>query len=164
MQDTTVQGETATEGGPHCIALARCRRLPSFASDAGVAAVEFAILLPVLLAILLGMIDYGYYFLLNSTVVNAAREGARAGIVQSSASSAESAATTVATNYLSAAGISVGNSCMNCARVTAALGATNLVVTVTIDPFTPLTGFLPSSALPARARHVSTMRWELASP
>ena len=72
----------------------------------GAAAIEFAILLPVLCAILLGMIDYGYFFYLNSAIVNAAREGARAGVVITTDSDAARAeAETVARAYLTAANI-----------------------------------------------------------
>jgi Flp pilus assembly protein TadG len=48
----------------------------------GAAAVEFAILLPLLLAILCGTIDWGYYFFTREVVVNASREGARVGTLQ----------------------------------------------------------------------------------
>ncbi len=132
----------------------------------GTAAVEFAILLPVLCALILGMIDYGYFFFLNSTAVNAAREGARAGVVvTTTATAAQDVAVTVATNYLAAANIDVGTSCLNCATVSATYDDSDpddetIEVTVTIDPFTPLTGFLPASAMPSRATHTSTMRGE----
>ena len=116
---------------------------------------------PVLCALILGMIDYGYYFFLNSTTVNAAREGARAGVViTTNATDAEDTAERVATSYLAAANIRIGG-CRNCATVTATYrGDDNLEMTVTIDPFTPLTGFLPASALPRRATHTSVMRGE----
>lgn len=41
----------------------------------GVAAIEFAILLPVLLAILLGIINYGLLMFNQAVITNAAREG-----------------------------------------------------------------------------------------
>lgn len=50
--------------------------------ERGAAAVEFAIVLPVLIAILCGTIDWGYYFFTREILVNAAREGARAGSLQ----------------------------------------------------------------------------------
>jgi Flp pilus assembly protein TadG len=48
----------------------------------GAAALEFAIVLPVLLTILCGTIDWGYYFFTREVVVNASREGARVGTLQ----------------------------------------------------------------------------------
>lgn len=48
----------------------------------GAAAVEFAIILPVLLIMLLGVIDFGIFFGQNISLQSAAREGARQGITQ----------------------------------------------------------------------------------
>ena len=50
---------------------------------AGVAAVEFALVLPVLILILLGIIDFGLMMYDKAMITNAAREAARAGIVLS---------------------------------------------------------------------------------
>ena len=46
-------------------------------SERGAAAVEFAILLPVLLLILIGIMEFGRAFNVQITASNAAREGAR---------------------------------------------------------------------------------------
>jgi Flp pilus assembly protein TadG len=51
----------------------------------GVAAIEFAILLPVLLAILLGIINYGLLMYNQAVITNAAREGARWAAIHNSA-------------------------------------------------------------------------------
>lgn len=47
----------------------------------GVAAVEFALIAPLLLVILFGIIDFGFMLYDKAMLTNAAREGARAGIV-----------------------------------------------------------------------------------
>lgn len=47
--------------------------------ERGAAAVEFALVLPLLLMIVLGTIDWGWYFYVSQVVTNAAREGARVG-------------------------------------------------------------------------------------
>lgn len=47
----------------------------------GAAAVEFAIVLNVLLLLLMGMIDFGHAWFLKQVITNASREGARAGVV-----------------------------------------------------------------------------------
>ncbi len=46
----------------------------------GGAAVEFALVLPILLALLFGIMEYGWMFLQNLSVVAAVREGARLGV------------------------------------------------------------------------------------
>ncbi len=43
--------------------------------------VEFAIVLPFFLMLVLGAIDWGWFFMVQDAVSNAAREGARAAIV-----------------------------------------------------------------------------------
>jgi Flp pilus assembly pilin Flp len=49
--------------------------------NSGVAAVEFAIVLPVLILLIAGMMDLGHAFYLKQIVTNASREGARYGIL-----------------------------------------------------------------------------------
>ncbi len=50
-------------------------------SQRGAAAVEFALVLPVLLALLVGMVDMGLMLYDKAVITHASREGARAGIV-----------------------------------------------------------------------------------
>lgn len=54
---------------------------PWRAREAGVASVEFALLLPVLLLLLLGTLDLGLALYNKAVITHASREGARAGIV-----------------------------------------------------------------------------------
>ena len=49
----------------------------------GAALVEFAIVLPLLLVLVFGMIEFSIMFYDKSVITNASREGARAGIVYS---------------------------------------------------------------------------------
>ncbi len=48
----------------------------------GAAVVEMAIVLPLLLSLLFGIIEFGWLFTVRHTMVNAAREGARLGVLQ----------------------------------------------------------------------------------
>ena len=43
--------------------------------------VEFALILPILLVLVLGIINFGYFFIVHTSLVNAAREGVRYGMV-----------------------------------------------------------------------------------
>lgn len=51
-------------------------------NQSGAAAVEFAIVIPVLLLLALGSFEFGLLFYNKQVVTNACREGARAGIVR----------------------------------------------------------------------------------
>jgi len=74
-------------------------------NERGAAAVEFALLLPVLLTILYGIIEFGMIMYGREVVTNASREGARAGIIQVSPKPTSGQITTIATNYLTGTGI-----------------------------------------------------------
>lgn len=51
--------------------------------ERGASAVEFAILLPVLLLVIAGIVDLGRFLFTQISLTNAAREGARAAVVSS---------------------------------------------------------------------------------
>jgi Flp pilus assembly protein TadG len=53
--------------------------------------VEFAIVLPVFLMLVLGAIDWGWFFVVQDAVSNAAREGARAAVVDGAGAGAKRA-------------------------------------------------------------------------
>lgn len=68
-------------------------------SEGGVAAVEFALVLPLLLIVIIGTIDFGFMVYDKAMISNAAREGARAGIVLRNPRLSKAEIETVATNY-----------------------------------------------------------------
>ena len=52
-------------------------------NERGVSAVEFALILPLLVLIIFGIVEFGTYIYNLQVLTNASREGARAGIVYS---------------------------------------------------------------------------------
>lgn len=133
----------------------------------GVAAIEFALVLPVFLMLALGAMDYGYYWLVDNLTNNAAREGARA-------------ATTIAGTCASAGAALAKTEAEKVARQTMAIGgfdkfaAVNVICTsgaplgdptwnveVTAD-FPKLVGFVPMPNSPTagntRTRAVAVFR------
>ncbi len=48
------------------------------------AVVEFAVVLPLLMTMLLGIIEFGYVFMIRQTLQHAAREGVRIAVLQTS--------------------------------------------------------------------------------
>jgi Flp pilus assembly protein TadG len=134
----------------------------------GAAAVEFALVLPLFLALLMGSIDYGYYFFSDQIVTNAAREGARAGTLVPPASgsgAAVSAGGAAAAAYLTANGLGCpggGSGCINTTSVTVTdlAGITTPAIDVVIDyPAVSLTGFT-QIVLPAKVHGHAVMRWQ----
>jgi Flp pilus assembly protein TadG len=71
--------------------------------EEGAAAVEFALVLPLLVIILFGIIEFGFALYNKEVITNASREGARAGIVQAPKLT-ETDIETVAKAYLTNAG------------------------------------------------------------
>lgn len=63
-------------------------------NERGAVAVELAFVLPVLILVIAGIVDFGRYFFTQIQVTNAAREGARAAVVLPSPSSADLTAIT----------------------------------------------------------------------
>lgn len=102
-------------------------------SESGASAVEFALLLPVLMMILFGIIEFGMALYRQSILTNASREGARLGIVQSIPAIGTGQINAAIDNYLIAAGIPAGNVTRNI--VAGGITGTPVQVTLTL-PYT----------------------------
>jgi Flp pilus assembly protein TadG len=101
-------------------------------NERGASAVEFAILLPVLLLVLFGTIEFGMVMYSREVLTNASREGARAGIVQQTPKPTVGQIQGVVTNYLTGTGVNMANVTFPGGGVTGAGGVfpNNLTVTV----------------------------------
>ncbi|HEY3452396.1 MAG TPA: TadE family protein [Myxococcales bacterium] len=118
----------------------------------GASALEFALVLPLLLLLVMGILDWGYYFFAEQIVVNAAREGARAGSLATLDSAlAQAEATSVASEYLTRAGLDATR-----AVVATTVGADSVAVAITF-PTGSLTG-LSTVIVPSAARATAEMR------
>lgn len=102
-------------------------------SESGASAVEFALLLPVLMMILFGIIEFGFALYQQAILTNASREGARLGIVQSIPAITTAQINAAIDAYLTPAGINPGN----VTRAIVAGGVTGTPVTVSLTlPYT----------------------------
>jgi Flp pilus assembly protein TadG len=133
--------------------------------QAGAAAVEFALVIPLFTVLVMGAVDYGYYFFSEQVVTNAAREGARTGTLVAMAgssptgaeqSTATSNAQTAAQTYMQKGGVTCPSGCVT---VTYRTDTGSPTIDVVINyPYAGLTGF-NRSVLPTRIYAHSAMRW-----
>lgn len=101
----------------------------------GAAAVEMAIVSPILLAMLFGIVEYGWVFMLQSNVTNAARDACRVGILPYADNATADAAIKV--RFASAiAGTGLTEGTGYSVQITRATGANN-VQTVTVTARVP---------------------------
>ncbi len=124
-------------------------------SRRGNTVVEFAIALPVLLALLTGVVDYGVYFMQRSAVLNAAKDAARIAVASPQDTSPVAMATEHADGILLES-LATCDDCAATASVVTLDGWLALELQVT-RPFEPLAGLVP---VPAQASATVTMALE----
>ncbi|NVM99294.1 TadE/TadG family type IV pilus assembly protein [Arthrobacter sp. SDTb3-6] len=95
-------------------------------SQNGAATVEFALVVPILLAIILGIIQFGYVFFMQISMTQAARAAVRSMVVENDPTSAKNIAVANVVG-LSTDEVSIPASCPNPATIP----ATTITVTVT---------------------------------
>jgi Flp pilus assembly protein TadG len=131
----------------------------------GAAAVEFAIVSMLFFTLVMGCIEWGWFFFVHQRVVNAAREGARAGTLMSPPPStdpgdAEARAQEVAEDYLERVDLERSGVTATYELIGAG-GGTDAIRVDIAYPYEQLTGFFSGSGLlPTHARATSVMRWQ----
>lgn len=133
----------------------RCHGVGRSAREVGAAAVEFAIILPVLLLIVAGIIDFGRAFFTQVTLTNAAREGARAAVIRVDAGVVE-ARTRAALGPLDTGAVTVGaGSCPASGGGPVTVDVTSTFDWLILEPMANLFG--AGSVLPASLSSEATM-------
>src|SRR4051812_47359519 len=94
----------------------------------GAAVVEFAVVSPVFFLLVFGMIEYGRMVMVQQLLTNAAREGARVGVLDNSTASD---VTTAVNSYLTAAKITTAT--ITCNPTTPSSATYGQPVTVTVS-------------------------------
>lgn len=92
----------------------RHRRVPG---ERGAAAVEFALVVPLLLLLLFGIISYGYMLSFRQAMSQGAAEGARAAVVTADDAGRSAAAIEAVTDALSGYGVTCNSGAMVCTAV-----------------------------------------------
>jgi Flp pilus assembly protein TadG len=129
-------------------------------SEEGTIAVEFALLLPMLVTLVAGIIEFGFALYFQEVITNASREAARAGIVIGTPRPTAGEIKSVALTYLTNLGVSCTTSCIS---VSGAQGSSGSDLTVTVSlpyRFVILPGFLDSMVGEITLGAMTTMKHE----
>lgn len=105
------------------------RRRPRLHNRHGAAVVEFALVAPLFFLLIFGMIEYGRMVMVQQILTNAAREGARVGVLDGST---ETKVTTAVNNYLTAAGITNATTTVTPNPPSSAAATSPVTVTVSV--------------------------------
>jgi len=109
----------------------------------GHALLEFALCLPVVLSLLLGVLDYGWYFFQQGMLLDAAKDGCRVGVSVGATEDPALRAEAVALEILEDSGLGRPDALAVDGGVTTLSGIR--VLRLTLDmPFTPLVGLVPA--------------------
>ena len=132
----------------------RCR------GEDGAVAVEFALLLPMLVTLFAGIIEFGLAVYFKEVITNASREAARTGIVMGMPRPTEGEVTNVALTYLTNLGVPCTASCIS---VSGAQGDSGDDLTVRVDlpyRFVILPGFIEGFVGAITLRAMTVMKHE----
>ena len=87
-------------------------------NERGAMAVEFALITPILLLLVVGIIEFGILLVNQAMLTNASREAARAGIVASNPRPSGTAITSIVNAYLTNAGLNAGSATVTVQNLT----------------------------------------------
>ena len=138
-------------------------------SERGAEIVELALVLPILMLVLGGIVDFGFLFKNYEVVTNAAREGARFAVVPTVTAGEVQTRVNL---FLSAGGLVPANATVTVDHVTVALDSIRSVAAVRVHvlyphtymvlgPLMQLTGAAPLGTTPLSA--AATMRTEISA-
>ena len=125
----------------------------------GASAIEFALTLPLVLAVVSAVLDYGWYLTQAANVLAAVREGARYGVTVDQDDGPETAAVNQTEAALAALGVQCGGAAGDC-TVDASVGQTGTLDSLTVSVevgYIPLMGLVPT---PEHLRGALTMALE----
>lgn len=132
---------------------ARARR-----DEGGAAALEFALVLPILLMLVFGIISYAYMFSVRQALTQAAAEGARAAAVAQTGQSA-TRATAAVNEALAGLDMTCGAEGLTCTPTPATCGSAScmrVTVTYAYRANNPIPNLLPDAMIPASLSFTSS--------
>jgi len=123
------------------------------------ALVETAVILPIFVLLMVGMVEFSRVLMVKQVITNAAREGARAGAVNLDDTEALTAAQNVSENYITISGVESGPATVTSSLI-AAGGNPAVQVVIDYDYDSVLTNFIPGIDGTLTLRSTAIMRRE----
>jgi Flp pilus assembly protein TadG len=133
-------------------------------AERGAAAVEFAIVVPVLLTLILAIIDFGRLMFITASLTSAVRDGARVAVVQVDPTAGASLAairTRVKTAFQANGGAALTDGQITISGIDAEGAITVGVTNYTYSPITPIATFVGMGTI--RISRQAVLRWERSS-
>jgi len=121
--------------------------------------VEMALVLPLLVVLLVGLVEFSRVLMVKQVITNAAREGARAGAIKLDDSGALSTALNVSQNYISSSGLDSSTAVID-PSFQVVEGSAAIRVSVGYDYESMLTHFIPGIPDTVSLRANAIMRRE----
>jgi len=123
----------------------------------GQALVEFALIVPILVMLVMGIVEFGRIFMTQQAVTNASREGARTGVLPNSSTTDVQ---NMVSSYMGSAGLTGGTSvqCSNVGPSVAAGTPTSVTVSYTLSILTG--AIIPGLGDSVTITHTTVMRHE----
>ena len=119
----------------------KTKRFRALGKRNGSAMIEMAVILPLLVVLIVGVVEFGRILMVKQVITNAAREGARAGAIKLDDAGALSTALSVSQNYLTSSGLN-GTPTVNSSFLTTG-GSSAIQVTISYNYDSSLTTWIP---------------------
>ena len=126
----------------------------------GSALVEMALVIPIFLLVMVGIVEFSRVLMAQQVITNAAREGARTGSIYFDKTTAISKAVSISQNYLISSGIDPAPATVT-PSVTTTGGIPALQVLIDYNYDSLLTGFIPGSPQTFALHSTVVMRREI---
>lgn len=133
--------------------------LQRFKNLRGSAIVEMALVLPLFIMLLVGIVEFSRVLMVKQVITNAAREGARAGAINLDDAQALANANSVTQSYITSSGVDLGSANVTSIFVTTG-GSQGLQVTIDYNYDSLLTPWIPGIPDSFTLRSTAIMRRE----
>jgi Flp pilus assembly protein TadG len=124
----------------------------------GTTVVEFALIFPLFMTVLFGVIEYGWIFYQRFNIANAVRDGVRQGVTVSQTASPDPRSFAVQKTQVDLAAVGIPQATITLTAQYQGASPTKTMTLTAVMPYHPLLGFVPT---PQNLTYQMTMMLEL---